>query len=380
MFMKWSGSCKFIWNWALNQRIEQWERIKEIPKEEREKSIGKAEQSRELTQMKKSEELEWLKETNSTSFTYVLEDLDAAFKSFFRRPEVGFPKFKGRRWKRSFTIQNTSIKVENTRKWKIKKTSKNVHFVTIPKMDNLKIKLHRPILGTIKSATITLEVDGWYISFTTQREVPTVVNNGLEPVGVDRGVVVHSYCSDGTIYELPDEIKKLEQRIAFLQKKYSRMKKGSQNWKKAQAKIRKKQTKIARIRSNFNHNVSRELVDNHGMVAIENLKVKNMTKSAKGTAEKHGKNVAQKSGLNRSNLRQGWYQLEVMLGYKAEWYGSELRKVPAHYTSQKCSKCGHTEKANRTKQDEFKCQQCGHEQNADYNASINILNAALLGK
>ena len=111
------------------------------------------------------------------------------------------------------------------------------------------------------------------------------------------------------------------------------------------------------------------------MVVVEDLKVANMSKSAKGTAENPGKNVKSKSGLNRSILDQGWFEFVRQLEYKQLWSGGQLIKIDPKFTSQKCSKCGHTAKENRKSQSNFKCVSGGFESNADLNAASNILAA-----
>ena len=117
------------------------------------------------------------------------------------------------------------------------------------------------------------------------------------------------------------------------------------------------------------HKTSRRLVDKAQTVVLENLDVKNMTRSAKDTVEEPGTNVKAKSGLNRVILASGWGQMERKRTYKA----SELAKVPAPYTSQTCSYCGHVDPCNRTTQARFRCVACGFMANADHNATINIL-------
>ena len=123
------------------------------------------------------------------------------------------------------------------------------------------------------------------------------------------------------------------------------------------------------------HKVSTEISKNHAMIVVEDLKVENMSKSAKGTVEKPGKNVKQKSGLNRSIRDQGWGEFIHQLEYKQLWSGGQLVKIDPKFTSQKCSKCGHISKDNRKTQSKFKCVNCGFESNADLNAAINILEA-----
>ncbi len=147
----------------------------------------------------------------------------------------------------------------------------------------------------------------------------------------------------------------------------------SHNWKKAKAQIQRIHTRIANTWKDFLHKASCRISQNHAMIAIEDLQVRNMSKSAKGNSEQHGKRVKQKSGLNRSILDQGWAEFRRQLEYKAAWNGGFVVAVPPQYTSQTCPCCGHVSKDNRQKQAKFECVECGFEENADVVGAINIL-------
>ena len=147
----------------------------------------------------------------------------------------------------------------------------------------------------------------------------------------------------------------------------------SHNWKKAKAQIQRIHTRIANTWKDFLHKASCQISQNHAMIAIEDLQVRNMSKSAKGDSEQHGKMVKQKSGLNRSILDQGWCEFRRQLEYKAAWNGGFVVAVPPQYTSQTCPCCGHVSKDNRQKQAKFECVECGFEENADVVGAINIL-------
>ena len=131
------------------------------------------------------------------------------------------------------------------------------------------------------------------------------------------------------------------------------------------------------VLQNFNHKTSTWIAKNHGIVVVEDLKIKNMSKSAKGTQENPGINVAAKSGLNRSILRQGWGQLGAFLQYKTVWNGGALVKVDPKRTSQTCSRCGEQDKAYRKTQARFVSSGCDFDCNADLNAAKNILTRGL---
>jgi putative transposase len=149
-------------------------------------------------------------------------------------------------------------------------------------------------------------------------------------------------------------------------------KKFSANWKKQKAKITRLHSHAANARKDFLHKLSTGIAKSHGVVKIEKLQVRNMSASAAGTVEKPGQNVAQKRGLNRSILDQGWSMFATMLRYKLAERGGELIEVPAAYTSQTCSCCGVVDKDSRKDQATFECGHCGHADNADTNAARNI--------
>ncbi|MBJ5173480.1 transposase, partial [Salmonella enterica subsp. enterica serovar Mbandaka] len=187
------------------------------------------------------------------------------------------------------------------------------------------------------------------------------------------GVTKLATLSDGTVYQPVNSFKASQRKLATLQRQLSRKVKFSSNWQKQKRKVQRLHSHIANIRRDYLHKVTSEISKNHAMIVIEDLKVSNMSKSAKGTAEQHGRNVKAKSGLNRSILDQGWYEMRRQLEYKQLWRGGQVLAVPPAYTSQRCACCGHTAKENRLSQSKFVCQACGYTANADVNGARNIL-------
>ena len=151
----------------------------------------------------------------------------------------------------------------------------------------------------------------------------------------------------------------------------ARMVKFSANWKKQKAKISRLHSHIANIRRDYLHKATTTVSKNHAMIVIEDLKVSGMSKSAAGTVDEPGRNVAAKSGLNRAILDQGWYEMRRQLEYKQLWRGGEVQVVNPAYTSQKCACC----EENRQSQAVFVCVGCGYETNADINGARYILAA-----
>ena len=183
--------------------------------------------------------------------------------------------------------------------------------------------------------------------------------------------------SDETFLAPLNSFKRHKKRLAQYQKRMKRKIKFSSNWKKAVAKVRKIHTNIANARKDFLHKASTAISKNHAIVCIEDLKIKNMSSSAKGSIENPGKNVKQKSGLNRSILDQGWGEFRRQLQYKLSWNGGLLLAVPPHHTSQTCPCCAFVSKENRLSQAHFSCIHCGYKNHADVVGAINILERGL---
>ena len=322
-------------------------------------------------------ELEWLKEPPSQSLQHVLKDLDQAFKNFFRRVKKGgeapgFPRFKSKGFSDSFRLPEP-------RQFKVYGENRK-GFVELPKVGRIRFIKSRELEGRIRNATITKTAGNWYISFNCEVERDIPKNNG-SVIGIDRGVSHTLMTSEGKIFDLPKEsLSYWVGRLVQAQRKLSRQKKRSNNWKKLKQRIAKLHHKITNIRNDFLHKASTDIAKNHSCIILEKLKTKNMTKSAKGTVEKPGKNVRSKSGLNKAILMQGWHKFQTLLEYKSVWFGSCVNYVKPHYTSQRCSDCGHISPENRKSQETFRCVRCGHSENADMNAAKNILTGGLPGR
>jgi len=180
------------------------------------------------------------------------------------------------------------------------------------------------------------------------------------------------------MYKPLNAFKKIKDDLAGLQQQLAKKVKFSSNWRKVKQKISRLRHHEANARKDWLHKLSTEIAKNHGIVKLEKLRVRNMTASAAGTIENPGKNVAQKSGLNRSILDQGLGMFGDMLGYKCPQFGGHRPLVAAPYTSQTCCKCGVVDAASRRSQSEFVCTACGHADNADVNAAGTIEQARTL--
>jgi putative transposase len=164
-----------------------------------------------------------------------------------------------------------------------------------------------------------------------------------------------------------------QQRLARYQRRMRHKVKFSNNWKKAKARVQQIHTGIAHARKDFLHKTTTTISQNHALVCIEDLQVRKRSRSARGSSRQHGRQVKQKSGLNRSILDQGWGEFRRQLVYKVSWNGGLLVAVPPHHTSQICPRCRYVAKANRLTQAHFRCVDCGYENNADVVGAINVL-------
>lgn len=244
-------------------------------------------------------------------------------------------------------------------------------------------KLSCPIRfdGEIRSVTFSESAGHWYAAFLIKTTLPKP-----EPapegtaIGIDVGVAQFASMSNGEQFPPRADYHRDLDRLAKLQRELARMdgpirgqRKASQNWLKQNQKIRKLHQHIANKRRYYTEVISKDVATRFQIVAIEDLKVKNMTASAKGDAETPGKNVAQKSGLNRSILNGGFGMFRTRLESKVKARRGHVIAVNPAYSSQTCASCGHVAKENRKSQAEFECVACGHTNNADINAAQNIL-------
>ena len=296
----------------------------------------------------------WLQELPFDPVRHTLKYQSDAWQAYFKG-QRGRPKFKGRRGNDSVTLPD-DIRISNGR-------------LRIPKLGWYVLRRGggNPYPdGVPKQAVIKRVLGRWYCTVCYEVDLPEGVDNGLA-IGVDRNVKQVGL-STGEIVRMPD-IRRLEARKRRYQRMIARRVKGSNRRRRSVQLAAKTSRAIAQARKDWNHQVSRQLVNTASEIVIEDLSTSGMTRSAKGTSENPGKNVKAKAGLNREILSTGWSQMEQMLGYKA----FELTKVPAQYTSQTCNKCGLIDIANRKTQSKFKCTGCGHTSNADINAALNIL-------
>jgi putative transposase len=232
----------------------------------------------------------------------------------------------------------------------------------------------REVLGEVKQVTVSASCGKWFVSVQTERKVEQPIPQG-GAVGIDMGVARFATLSDGTFYAPLDSLKRHETALRKAQQAMSRKTKFSNNWKRAKARVQRIHARIGNARRDYLHQTSTTISQNHAMVCIEDLPVRNMSRSAKGSAEQPGKQVRAKSGLNKAILDQGWFEFRRQLDYKLAWSGGWLVAVPPQNTSRTCPCCGQVSADNRQTQARFACVECGFEENADVVGAINVLRA-----
>lgn len=348
------GSCRFIFNKALalqKQRHEQGH-----------KKLGYAGLCMELTAWKRQTETDWLSETPSQSLQQTLKDLERAYVNFFEK-RADFPRFKKKGQSDSFRYpQGFKLDQANSR-------------IFLPKLGWLRFRKSREILGTVKNVTVSQSGGKWFVSIQTEREVVQPLPQSTTAVGIDLGIIRFATLSDGTHLVPLNSFKRHESALRRAQQAMSRKARFSSNWKKARARVLRIHSRIGNTRRDYLHKATTTISQSHAFVCIEDLQVRNMSKSAAGTIEAPGRNVRAKSGLNKAILDQGWFEFRRQLDYKLAWNGGYLIAVPPQNTSRTCPCCGHASKDNRQTQAQFECVECGFEENADVVGAINILRA-----
>jgi putative transposase len=375
IILKWEGAVRFLKNAAKEHRELVYQQSKNKSTSEK-LYVNYENQSNFLPEIKKMQGFDFIKEVPSQTLQASLKDVDISFQKFFKG-ESGYPRWKTK------NKSKVSLRFPNGDRIIFSKKNKNKATILLPKIGELAIKSgnrNLPKNARIRYATITSNTakTEFYISLNMgiDQEVynQSIKENKGEPVGIDRGIVVAMQLSNGEQHIFPKEtVDDNKIKIKKLQRKLAKQKKGSANYKKTQERIAKVHKKIKNIRHDFLHKATTHIAKNHSLVVLENLRVKNMTKSSKGTIDNPGVNVKQKSGLNRELLNIGFGLIGDMLDYKCKWYKSYLIEVVARNSSRECAPCGFTSKANRKTLCVFHCQQCGHKENADLNSSKVIL-------
>ena len=346
------GCARYVYNRTLSLE-------RSIYKKDNKHSFKYAEAANRLPDWKKKNP--FLKDCNAQVLQQSLKDLERAYKNFFGK-RANFPKYK-KKYRHDSIRFPQGVELDEVKQQ-----------IRLPKIGWMGYRKSRDIIGTIKNVTVSRRGEKWDVSIQTEYEVVSSAPNPSE-IGIDMGVKRFATLSNGDFVEPLNPFKQEQEKLAKLQRKLARQKKGSRNSRKTKRKIARLHRYIADSRRDFLHKISTKIAKNHSIIYVEDLKVSNMSASASGTKESPGKNVRQKSGLNRSILDQGWYGFFQMLSYKLEQRGGKLIKVDPRNTSRTCPRCGLASAENRKSQATFACIRCGYRSNADEVGAINILRA-----
>jgi putative transposase len=357
---RFAGCCRFVSNKALALQQANYRCGG--------KFIGYLAMAKHLTEWRNGIETPWLKCAPVHPLQHALKDLERAYQNFFTQ-RAALPRFKRKGSCESF-------RYPDSKQFEIDECNSRIK---LPKLGWIRYRHSRDILGTAKNITIRLSGGRCYASIQTEREVQPPRPAATRAIGIDMGIARFATFSDGSFIAPLNSFKKHQQRLARYQRRMSRKIKFSNNWQKARVKVQKLHTQIANGRRDFLHKSTTTISKNHALLCIEDLQVRNMSRSSRGTQEQHGKRVKQKCGLNRAILDQGWAQFRRQLQYKTEWRGATLVTVPAQHTSQTCPRpnCRHVAPANRRTQALFVCVACGYTGHADVVGAINVLERGL---
>lgn len=339
------GSCRYIYNWALAEKIQTYEQTK--------KSISQFDLNKKITQLK--EEKPWLCEVNSQSLQGMTRNLESAFTKFFRE-KTGFPKFKSKKNPiQSFPVpQHYVVNFEN-------------QTIKLPKIGIVKAVLHRNFEGTLKIATISKScTHKYFISIVVDDGEETPVKQPFSDdttTGIDVGIKDFAVFSNGEKVENPKYLKKSIQTLKVLQKQVSRKAKGSNRRRKAIKRLAKFHEKVTNQRNDFQHKLSSKLISENQAITLENLNVKGMVKNHK---------------LAQAIADASWSSFVNKLEYKADWFGKTILRIGRFESSSKlCNVCGFYKNDLTLKVRDWMCPVCGTNHDRDINAAINIKKFAL---
>ncbi len=381
------GSARFVWNQMLAISFEMFAKNE---------FINATNLVNKIIDLKNNPDFDFLRtHANAVSLQQKIRDLASAWSRFFdskTHTRLKENKKKPRKPKFFKLVDGTEIQLRPLmprfkRKSDGRDSIRLVQFDKYCRIEGNRVKLpngvgfvkfkkSQDIIGTIKNVTISKKSGHWYVSFGTERALSeNPIHPSTSAIGIDLGITKLITTSDGQYIKPKNSFKANQVKLAKLQRGLAKKVKFSANWKKQNRKIQKLHHHIANIRHDYLHKITTTISKNHAMIACEDLKVANMSKSASGTKEKKGRHVKAKSGLNKSILDQGWGMMVNMLEYKQHWRGGLLVKINPRYTSQTCFECKHIAKENRRTQANFECVKCTYIANADVNAARNILAA-----
>jgi putative transposase len=345
--------ARFVWNLAVEQH-RHW-------RPGRTNAPGYLEQCRQLTAARA--EHPWLGAGSQMVQQQALRDFAQAMAAFFD-PEnpAGQPS-----WRKA--ARNEGFRVVALKPGDMRRLSRYVGEVRVPKVGWVRFRWSRAVPPGVKSYRVTLDRAGrWHVAFAAVPEPIPAPGNG-QTVGIDRGVAVSAALSTGELLRVPGLGHVERTRLRRLKRKLARARRGSNRRSQIKSAIARLKVRETDRRKDWAEKASTGIARRFDVIRVEDLRIGNMTRSAKGTAGNPGRNVRQKAGLNREILRSGWGLLVRRLDDKAP---GRVEKIKPAFTSQRCSACGHVDPESRESQARFVCTACVFAGNADVNAAINI--------
>jgi transposase len=349
------GHARYVWNLAVEQH-QHWH-------PGRMSAPGYLEQSRQLTEARA--EHPWLAAGSQMVQQQALRDFAKAIAAFFDpQNPAGQPS-----WRKAGRNEGFRVVGRRGRKWDVRRLSKNVGQVRVPQAGWVRFQWSRSVPPGARSYRVTLDRAGrWHVAFAVIPDPLLAPGNG-QAVGIDRGVTVSAALSTGELLHIPGLTAPERKRLVRLERKLARAKRGSNRRARVRLAIAGLKARQADRRKDWAEKTSTGLARRFDLIRVEDLDVKGMTRSARGSAGAPGRNVRQKAGLNRGILASGWGLLVRRLGDKAP---GRLEKIRPAFTSQRCSACGHVAAESRKSQAIFACVACDFTCNADVNAARNI--------
>ena len=349
-------------NAALQERRDAWKMAR--------KPIRYQDQCKSLTLVRHDDPEGPVGKLHVAAARGALQRVDRAYQAFFRRcksgKKPGYPRFRRR-------SRYTTIEINDVTKSQVREHP-TCTLVKVKGLPTIKLRPHRPLPATKPRAIrIVRRACGCTVDLVYEHE-PTTLKATDAHIGADLGCRQRVFLSNGESFKAEREDSKPIRRAQRAIARCKRRSKRRQKRVRQLARLRRRQQVRSR---NACHRITSSLVARFGVISIEDLKVRNMTASARGTAEEPGRCVRAKAGLNRAIQQQSWGRIREQLSYKAAWAGRELVAVNPQYTSQDCSVCKH----RRSKPDGaewWTCERCRTRHQRDHNAATNIDRAGIL--
>ncbi len=349
------GHARYVWNLAVEQHSHWHPGHVSAP--------GYLEQCRQLTQARA--EHPWLAAGSQTVQQQALRDFSKAMTAFF---DPGNPAGRPS-WRKAGRDEGFRITGRRGRQWDVRRVSRKVGQVWVPKAGWVRFRWSRTVPAGVKSYRVTRDrADRWHVAFAVIPAPVPAPGNG-QAVGIDRGVAVSAALSTGEMLHAPALTAQERTRLRRMQRTLARATRGSNRRGRVKHAIARLRARETDRRKDWAEKVSTDIARRFDVIRVEDLKIGNMTRSAKGTRENPGRNVRAKAGLNRGILGSGWGLLVRRLQDKAP---GRVEKIKPALTSQRCSACGQVHRDSRESQAVFRCTACGFAGHADVNAAINI--------